>query len=203
MAAPQRTKFLVLDANGNTINTITLDASVRENHVISNEITDHAVEKGANISDHTRPKPDRLTMDCIISNATVSQDNQNPFGMDVAVWEELHGYAGTGTMFSIVTTLRRYDDMMLETCSNLRDAQHGDCLSFAVEWKHITFVENQLTTVKKTNDNRGKAKVKTGSQTTSTSGAAASSRSIGKGIYNTLTGSSNPTLSGISGATGG
>jgi hypothetical protein len=48
---------------------IEVDAVTREAHQMPNDVTDHPVETGSNISDHIRPQPNTLTLDCVISNA--------------------------------------------------------------------------------------------------------------------------------------
>ena len=53
------------------IGDIVIDASITETHVLENEITDHPVEQGANISDHSRPLPDSFTMECVVSNTPI------------------------------------------------------------------------------------------------------------------------------------
>jgi hypothetical protein len=55
---------------GQTFN-IAIDASIEETHESPTTITDHAVESGANISDHMRPDADRLTIEGIISNTPI------------------------------------------------------------------------------------------------------------------------------------
>jgi hypothetical protein len=48
---------------------IEIDATTREVHSQTNLVTDHAVETGANVSDHIRPQPDTLSLDGFISNS--------------------------------------------------------------------------------------------------------------------------------------
>lgn len=48
--------------------TLTLDATVHEVHTSTSTVTDHPVERGANVADHIRPDPDQLTMEAWISN---------------------------------------------------------------------------------------------------------------------------------------
>src|SRR5687767_8934803 len=58
------------------IDTIELDASISEQHTGEVEVTDHPVEKGANVADHARPKPNMLTIDGMISNTPLSRAQQ-------------------------------------------------------------------------------------------------------------------------------
>lgn len=67
MAKVRRAQIIWKGDTGQTYN-LTLDASVHEVHTASSTITDHPVERGANVADHIRPDPDVLTMEAWISN---------------------------------------------------------------------------------------------------------------------------------------
>lgn len=51
-----------------------LEMVVSTSHEWSNEITVHAVEEGASVSDHTRANPDAVSMDIFISNAPLEDE---------------------------------------------------------------------------------------------------------------------------------
>lgn len=46
-----------------------VDAFVREQHSLENTVTEYAVERGSNVSDHVRPNPIKLSLEGVISNA--------------------------------------------------------------------------------------------------------------------------------------
>lgn len=50
---------------------IRIDCTVNRTHVFANTVTDHPVERGANITDHVRPDPVRLSMVGVVSNAPI------------------------------------------------------------------------------------------------------------------------------------
>ena len=54
------------------IGALQLDASLSETHERSSIVTDHEIEDGSNISDHIRKNPEKLIINGIISNASVS-----------------------------------------------------------------------------------------------------------------------------------
>ena len=56
--------------NGETF-FIELDAAISEQHNADNTITDFAVEKGANISDHVRPQPETISIEGRVSNTPI------------------------------------------------------------------------------------------------------------------------------------
>jgi hypothetical protein len=51
-----------------TENTLQFDCVTSETHEGVSELTEHAVETGAPISDHKREKPRRLTIECLVTN---------------------------------------------------------------------------------------------------------------------------------------
>lgn len=62
-----------------------IDATPSETHSYSADVTDHAVEKGANVSDHVRMKPLNLRLECIFTDYPLVRDNKNRIGNDIGV----------------------------------------------------------------------------------------------------------------------
>ncbi len=48
------------------------DASEREQHDVSAEVTRHQVEKGPDVTDHIRPLPRKVTIDFLVSNTPIT-----------------------------------------------------------------------------------------------------------------------------------
>lgn len=59
---------------------IRVDATVQAAHMYVNTVTDHPVERGANITDHVRPDPVRLNLVGVVSNAPISLPTDNANG---------------------------------------------------------------------------------------------------------------------------
>lgn len=60
-------------ATGNgVIGGIWIDCTVKERHRLMSEISDHPVEDGPDVSDHVRPMPRSVTLDCVISNTPLA-----------------------------------------------------------------------------------------------------------------------------------
>lgn len=144
--------------------SIGLDVVPSENHVISSTITDHPVEEGSNISDHARPDPDRLTLECIISNTPLP-----PLSVDwnraQNSWVALRKLRDAGSLVTVLTTLGRYESMEIEQVSVTRDAPSYNALAFTVSFKKIRIVQNRLTSVRVSKQKNVSSRVKTGSQT--------------------------------------
>lgn len=158
----------VLPKRGHTISdgqnvSISLDVVPSENHQISSSITDHPVEEGANVSDHARPDPDILTLECVISNTPLGA-SADPNRSQNA-WVALRGLRDRGALVTVVTTLGRYESMEIQSVSVTRDAPTYNALSFTVTFKKIRVVQNRLTSVKVSRQRNVASKVDTGTQT--------------------------------------
>ena len=137
--------------------SVLLDASVSEVHTSSANITSHPVERGANITDHVHRQPDTLTIQGIVSN-TPTRFPQGTIGValvrtvanlvngvsnDLAktAYEQLLQLVEGKELIKIVTTLREYNDMLLENLTVTRDAENGDCLNFTVTARQVRLIK--------------------------------------------------------------
>jgi hypothetical protein len=66
---------------GNSLVSIEFDATVRELHTSSVTLTEHPVEKGANISDHVRPELTHLTCEALVTNHPIRLPRTNMQGV--------------------------------------------------------------------------------------------------------------------------
>jgi hypothetical protein len=114
MAKVRRAQILWQGENGQYY-TLTLDASVRETHTGSNTVTDHPVELGSNIADHSRPDPDQLSMEARISNTPhflpadhmggVTMEDHQVKGAQITASREVAGVPLAGGVFGVVGSL--------------------------------------------------------------------------------------------------
>lgn len=144
------------------ISSITLDASVRETHTSTAFVTNHPVESGVDISDHVRRQPDSLVIEGIISNTSIEFPANVPGVAAVkgiatiiggvendpvhTAYRELKNLVEGKKLVSIVTSLRKYDNMLLEEFSVNRDATNGNALNFTVRAREIRIANIQRTT---------------------------------------------------------
>lgn len=69
--------YILLD-NGNVL---LFDAVTQETHTLVNEITEHPVELGANVTDHVRSQLDTIVLEVFLSNAPIRDIYEGtPFG---------------------------------------------------------------------------------------------------------------------------
>jgi hypothetical protein len=178
---------LVYRPDGVTIDAVRLDASLSETHSHEAEITEHPVDDGVNVSDHIRQKPDVLTIEGIFTNTQLSRDGitraveTGGVIFETSVFDEESSVAGTvgyaeasyrklveakeaGKLMSVVTGLRSYDSMAIQSISAPRNANIGDAVQFTIVLRHFRVVTSRTTKVE-VREPRAKGKTKLGRQT--------------------------------------
>lgn len=167
--------------------SIVMDAVRTETHDLANTITDHPVEEGDNVSDHSRPEPDRVTMTCILTNTPLSTSDQTQKirrgeytissvgqergaigteGVAMASWKKLKDLRTKGTLVTVATTLGDYTTMGIVSISVPRAAKNYDGLEFTITFKKVRIVKNKLTQSVKSTDPASQRKKKAGAQAT-------------------------------------
>lgn len=173
--------------------TIAADAVVSETHTRTNTVTDHPVEEGANISDHSRPEPDRVSVELYVSDTPASVEQMqraqkfmqqaglgavlNPDGESSvaavpgysrAVRDRLDGYRLAGQLVTVATAIKLYQSMVIESIAETRTAKEAEAFHATISFKFIRVVQNKLTRRVIAKDPSVQPKVKTGAQTPQT-----------------------------------
>lgn len=94
------------------------DAILRSEHTSSVQITEHPVETGAAITDHSFVKPAQLVMEVGMTDVAKSFiDGQFAGGWSrsVQAYKVLLDLQQQRVPFSVLTRLKRYDNMLIET----------------------------------------------------------------------------------------
>lgn len=205
---------------------ITVDSCLDETHSLDNEVTDHEVEEGFNITDHSRPKPDVVTLRCFVTNTPNSLEqmklavNEGSSGESTDeikavpgrgndIFKKLKKLRDTGELVTLVTTLKTYtatstEGMIVQSISIPRTASTFNGLEFSVTFKQIRIVKNKQTRDTQSKDTRTGQKNKTGSQPTKkTDEAPEKEKSIGAAAADSMAGADNSTISAVGRAIGG
>lgn len=185
MATEQQGTIFVRDASGQITASIVVDAILTEQHTLENELTEHPVEEGSPITDHNRPKPEVVQLDCLISNTPLSTTQQRRIvqsgsirlvttalapppegspGYAENAYAQLKTWRLAGTLVTVVTTLEQYDNVGIQMISLPRNSTTVDALRFTLSIKRVRVVQNKLTRVTVSKDKRVGAKVKQGNQ---------------------------------------
>lgn len=154
------TELIFRGPNPAEIGALILDASVRERHSASATATRHPIESDGEgldeITDHIQRDPISLQIEGVVSNTPAESlsaivDLFSGGGFDRVkqahdlLWEDVL----TGKLVKIVTTLKVYENMVLEKVDIVRDAKKGHALFFsavATEIEIASLVEFEVET---------------------------------------------------------
>jgi hypothetical protein len=133
--------ILVDNKTSPAIDTIELDAVLGDSHPKESEGTESPVERGADMTDHCRPKPDGLELEAIISD--VRNTNE---GIDLArvarARDALTRINREGTLVTVVTGLGEpYENMQLRKLNFVRSLELGNALQFQATFKQVKIVD--------------------------------------------------------------
>lgn len=166
------------------IEALELDASISEEHGATNAITAHPVERGVAIADHIRPEPETLTMEGIVSNTPVGPAEENADtapgspGRAEAAFAKLMELRDAGALVTVVTGLRSYENMAIQSLRVPRNAKIGDALRFTVTLRRVQVAQLQTVAAVRTARPNGKTRANLGKQVTSPATQAQRARSV-------------------------
>lgn len=153
-----------------------VDASVSESHTRTATPTDNEIEDGSVISDHVRLAPESVSLNCIVTDVPVSLlglgvgvDDvlgaakdfiggekgafeglvKNPRRTPTEAWQYLEQVWKARTPFSVVTSLQRYENMIITNLTAPREASDGKSLVFNIDLRKIKIVKSSLVQIPK------------------------------------------------------
>lgn len=139
MRTPERVRIQDTDGNG-----VTLTATVREQPDLVVDITQHAIESGANIIDHARPKLATLALEGIVSDL-----NDGEGAAQAAVLFFL-GLQQSPRAVEISTPRIVYDSMLMAKCGLPRRKEDGRAARFVLDFTELKVVNVRRTVVQVT-----------------------------------------------------
>ena len=134
-----------------SIGEIELDASLSESHQFDSEVTQYPVEDGSVITDHIQNRPDKLTINGFVSNtpvrlfSSVAIDLVRTSG-NSGRFDALERIHRERVLVDIVTPLKSYTDMAMESLTVPRNAAIGDTLEFSATFIKVVKVSSELVT---------------------------------------------------------
>lgn len=140
------------------IGTIKIGVELEETHLDELQITEHPVEKGAEINDHAFKRQPEVTLKCGWSNSQIAalagalqsifEGGALPSADYVStVYSQLLALQETRQPFDVVTSLRVYRDMLFKSLSVTKDQKTGAALNVTATLKQIRIVQTQATTL--------------------------------------------------------
>lgn len=172
MPAPTSRLTLEWQHDDGTLERLTVDAAVRESYESSGEATEHAVERGAAVSDHVTPNADALTCECVVTNAPLlAPGNQAdgvtgevralqittgtrrttanvvqfsaPFDRVRTVDRVLRALREAGQLLTVYTGLRVIENVIIARYAPERTAENGAALHFVLDLKVLRIATTQ------------------------------------------------------------
>lgn len=140
-----------------SIGGIEIQATLEEIHNSTVQITEHPVELGAEITDHAFKKPDEVILRCAWSNSSPQAllgTVQRLFSGELSgadyvsdVYSQLRELQEARTPFEIVTTTRRYQNMLITALQVTRDQKTGNALVCTATCREVIIVQTKATTL--------------------------------------------------------
>ncbi|CAR54936.1 phage baseplate protein [Burkholderia cenocepacia] len=141
------------------IGSITISAIVEEVYSDNLMITEQPVEDGAPINDHAYMRPRELIIKCGWSNADYSAllgaavVSFDPAGANTmatgtyvdAIYSQLLKLQASRERFDVVTTRRKYSNMLIQGLSTVTDRKSSAALMVTATLKQVTIVSTQAT----------------------------------------------------------
>lgn len=148
---------LALPVSSN-IGGIDIDVSIEEVHSDTLEVTEHPVEAGAAITDHSFKKPSEVVLRCGWSNSSlgaltaivsglVSGGTQSAHDYVTGIYSQLRKLQESRQPFSITTSLWTYDNMLLTSIQVTRDQKTFQALIVTATCREVILVSTQSTTM--------------------------------------------------------
>lgn len=132
---------LIIKKKKLTVGFVEFDCSVEEVHTDAVEKTEHPIEEGSDTSDHIRKLPSTIEVNGIVTNTPLvflaSVQAPSPVTDDIfptndrvgTAYKELREAQANGELVDVVTSLRKYKNMVIESISVIRNAQNGNVLN--------------------------------------------------------------------------
>lgn len=198
---------------GGKIDDLQLDATITEVHDYENEVTQFPVEDGSSINDHIRKMPAKLQMEGFITNSPINSiqtriaetvksvgglftsknlnnddvKNNVDFAFQALLaltGRQIDGFDTTPKLLTVVTGLRVYKNMAINSLRVPRDISTGQALRFTcmlVEVKKVKTESVDIPNAKAADKDLAQSKVAKGKQTPAAPKDAVRSKSM---LYN-------------------
>lgn len=168
---------LIIFGENPEIDFLEFDATPVITHVDAANVTEHAVEEGANISDHIRKLPAELRLEAVVTDSPIvfARSISEPADRPQVAYEILLDILDAKQLIQVITSKRSYDNMALRSVGMTRTASDGDGLRFALAFRELRIVESETTdavATKPAAGDRAEGTAELGAQAAPAAGAA-------------------------------
>lgn len=152
------------------IGGIHVQTGIREEHTSKLSVTDHPIEKGADVTDHSFVQPTRVVLECGWSNSSsilssllsgnfdsgslgaiagglFSGGTMSASDYVSGIWSKLQKMQQARGLVTIQTGLVTYKNMLIEECRCYRDKTTSFSLMATITCRQINVVSTSSTTV--------------------------------------------------------
>ena len=139
-----------------TIGGFLIDAVLVEGHNLDSVTTEHPIEEGADITDHIRILPDKVTIEGIVSNTPIGEvasirENEAPFAGEFLPAADalafLRKIRADREPVRVETTIIVYDNMVMINLNIPQTARTGDSFQFRATFQEVQIVKTERTAV--------------------------------------------------------
>ena len=125
------------------VGAIELDASLQENHTSTNEVTRFPVEKGVDIADHVRRQPESVTIRGLVTDHPITYRGLLVVEEDRSgeAYQKVLAMLDEAQLITVVTTLREYENMVVESLNVPRNASLGSAVELNLTLVEVKTVE--------------------------------------------------------------
>jgi hypothetical protein len=181
----------ILYQQGAEFKLVAFDATTKELHGASAQVSEHPVEKGVNVVDHVRADRKRYSAEVMVTNHPITSAlasgsvrplklrgarevtaQANVLRFDQAfnrvqeVLDTLYRLMDEATELDITTAVRQYETMFLVDIGAPRDAGSSNSITFSLEFTQVRFAVTSTVAAPDPVQTRGKKKKAKGAQAT-------------------------------------
>lgn len=150
----QKDPFGLIPENEGDFDAIPFDLLIDESHVLDFDISDHAVENGAVVSDHVQQRLRSIEVSGMFTNHPLNKKKRPEEGdkitlqngavasngksnASLAMWDRLLKLAKQKKKVRLVTSLEIYDEMIIESVSASRGPEDGESIKFSLRLREL------------------------------------------------------------------
>jgi len=125
------------------------DAIIRESHESEISITENPIEGGSPAHDHAVILPKRLEIEGRVSDTPLPSGGAAVFAGDrrsVTAFEMMVNLQESRKVFTVLTGLRRYTNMMLKILRTVQEAGTAEVLDFTATLQEVRIVNTEIVT---------------------------------------------------------
>jgi hypothetical protein len=139
---------------GNFIGSIEIDVFTNESTTSAVRATEHPVEQGANINEHVIIEPLTFSITGVVSNtkakpldfeSAINRFSRVDTRRSTVAWDDLLFLQRQRAPFTLVTNLRTYENIIIETLTTDQDKDTSNALFFTASLRELILVGEDVS----------------------------------------------------------